>query len=84
MDQSILFFALVACIGVQALFLFNHRYLFKGCLFSAFSGIGCLVILQYFFPAMGIFLTAPTLAVSAAFGIPGCIFLLLIKLICGV
>ena len=30
MDQTVLFLALAACAGVQALFLTNHRYFFAG------------------------------------------------------
>ena len=77
MDQTVLFLALAACAGVQALFLTNHRYFLRGTFFSALSGGGCLV-------AMGLCVTVPTLLVSCVFGVPGCVFLLLIKLICGV
>ena len=84
MDQTILFLSLAACAGVQALFLFNHRYLLRGMLFSAVSGGGCLVVMELLFPSLGLAVTAPTLFVSCVFGIPGCIFLLLVKLICGI
>ena len=73
MDQTVLFLALAACAGVQALFLTNHRYFLRGTIFSAVSGGGCLLAMD-----------APTLLVSCVFGVPGCVFLLLIKLICGV
>lgn len=82
MDQSILFFILIACVLVQAMFLLNHRYFLRGVLFSAVSGAGCLAVLHVFFPFLGLAVTVPSLIVSAAFGVPGCIFLLLVKLIC--
>lgn len=82
MDQTILFFILVACIIAQALFLLNHRYFLRGIIFSAVSGAGCLVLMQSFFPFLGLAVTVPSLIISSAFGIPGCIFLLLLKLIC--
>lgn len=81
MDQTVLFFILIACIIAQALFLLNHRY-FRGIIFSAVSGAGCLVLMQSFFPFLGLAVTAPSLMISVAFGIPGYIFLLLLKLIC--
>lgn len=84
MDQSVLFFSLVACIFIEILFLFNHRYLLKGCLFTAVSGIAGLAALQFLFPVIGLALTLPAMAVCTVFGIPGCIFLLLIRLICGI
>ena len=82
MDQTILFLILVACIIVQALFFINHRYFLRGTLFSAFSGSACLLALQCLFPSLELAVTTPTLLISAAFGIPGCVFLLLLKLIC--
>lgn len=82
MDQTILFFILIACIIAQALFLLNHRYFLRGIIFSAVSGAGCLVLMQSFFPFLGLAITVPSLIISSAFGIPGCIFLLLLKLIC--
>ena len=82
MDQTVLFFILIACIIAQALFLLNHRYFLRGIIFSAVSGAGCLVLMQSFFPFLGLAVTAPSLIISSAFGIPGCIFLLLLKLIC--
>lgn len=82
MDQTVLFFILIACIIAQALFLLNHRYFLRGIIFSAVSGAGCLMLIQNFFPALGLAVTAPSLIISSAFGIPGCIFLLLLKLIC--
>ncbi len=82
MDQTVLFFILIACIIAQALFLLNHRYFLRGIIFSAVSGAGCLMLIQNFFPALGLAVTAPSLMISVAFGIPGCIFLLLLKLIC--
>lgn len=82
MDQTVLFFILVACIIAQALFLLNHRYFLRGIIFSAVSGAGCLVLMQSFFPFLGLAVTVPSLIISSAFGIPGCIFLLLLKLIC--
>lgn len=84
MDQTVLFLALAACAGVQALFLTNHRYFLRGTIFSAVSGGGCLVAMEAFFPSLGLCVTAPTLLVSCVFGVPGCVFLLLIKLIYGV
>lgn len=83
MDQTILFLILIACVVVQAMFFVNHRYFVRGTLFSALSGAGCLAAIELFFPALGLAVSVPTLVVSVAFGIPGCIFLLLIKLICG-
>lgn len=82
MDQTVLFFILIACIIAQALFLLNHRYFLRGIIFSAISGAGCLVLMQSFFPFLGLAVTVPSLIISSAFGIPGCIFLLLLKLIC--
>lgn len=82
MDQTVLFFILIACIIAQALFLLNHRYFLRGIIFSAVSGAGCLVLIQSFFPFLGLAVTVPSLVISSAFGIPGCIFLLLLKLIC--
>ena len=82
MDQTVLFFILIACIIAQALFLLNHRYFLRGIIFSAVSGAGCLVLMQSFFPFLGLAVTVPNLIISSAFGIPGCIFLLLLKLIC--
>lgn len=82
MDQTVLFFILIACIIAQALFLLNHRYFLRGLIFSAVSGAGCLVLMQSFFPFLGLAVTVPSLIISSAFGIPGCIFLLLLKLIC--
>lgn len=82
MDQTILFFIIIACIVIQAIFLLNHRYFLRGILFSAVSGAGCLIALQTFFPALGLAVTTPSLIISSAFGVPGCIFLLLVKLIC--
>lgn len=82
MDQTVLFFILIACIIAQALFLLNHRYFLRGIIFSAVSGAGCLVLMQSFFPFLGLAITVPSLIISSAFGIPGCIFLLLLKLIC--
>lgn len=82
MDQTVLFFILIACIIAQALFLLNHRYFLRGIIFSAVSGAGCLVLMQSFFPFLGLAVTLPSLIISSAFGIPGCIFLLLLKLIC--
>lgn len=82
MDQTVLFFILIACIIAQALFLLNHRYFLRGIIFSAVSGAGCLMLIQNFFPALGLAVTVPSLIISSAFGIPGCIFLLLLKLIC--
>lgn len=82
MDQTVLFFILIACIIAQALFLLNHRYFLRGIIFSAVSGAGCLVLMQSFFPFLGLAVTVPSLVISSAFGIPGCIFLLLLKLIC--
>lgn len=82
MDQTVLFFILIACIIAQALFLLNHRYFLRGIIFSAVSGAGCLVLMQSFFPFLGLAVTVPSLIISSAFGIPGCIFLLLLKLIC--
>lgn len=82
MDQTVLFFILIACIIAQALFLLNHRYFLRGIIFSAVSGAGCLVLMQIFFPFLGLAVTVPSLIISSAFGIPGCIFLLLLKLIC--
>lgn len=84
MDQTVLFLALAACAGVQALFLTNHRYFLRGTIFSAVSGGGCLLAMEALFPSLGLCVTLPTLLVSCVFGIPGCVFLLLIKLICGV
>ena len=73
MEQTILFcvLALALC---QTVFLLNHRYLLRGAIFSAATGVGCL--------AAGLCFTTSGMAVSAVFGMPGCIFLLLIKLIC--
>lgn len=82
MDQTVLFFILIACIIAQALFLLNHRYFLRGIIFSAVSGAGCLVLMQSFFPFLGLAVTVPSPIISSAFGIPGCIFLLLLKLIC--
>ena len=82
MDLTVLFFILIACIIAQALFLLNHRYFLRGIIFSAVSGAGCLVLMQSFFPFLGLAITVPSLIISSAFGIPGCIFLLLLKLIC--
>lgn len=82
MDQTVLFFILIACIIAQALFLLNHRYFLRGIIFSAISGAGCLVLMQSFFPFLGLAVTVPSLIISSTFGIPGCIFLLLLKLIC--
>lgn len=82
MDQTVLFFILIACIIAQALFLLNHRYFLRGIIFSAVSGAGCLVLMQSFFPFLGLAVTVLSLIISSAFGIPGCIFLLLLKLIC--
>lgn len=82
MDQTVLFFILIACIIAQALFLLNHRYFLRGIIFSAVSGAGCLVLMKSFFPFLGLAVTVPSLIISSAFGIPGCIFLLLLKLIC--
>ena len=82
MDQTVLFFILIACIIAQALFLLNHRYFLRGIIFSAVSGAGCLVLMQSFFPFLGLAVTVPSLIIRSAFGIPGCIFLLLLKLIC--
>lgn len=82
MDQTVLFFILIACIIAQALFLLNHRYFLRGIIFSAVSGAGCLVLMQSVFPFLGLAVTVPSLIISSAFGIPGCIFLLLLKLIC--
>lgn len=82
MDQTVLFFILIACIIAQALFLLNHRYFLRGIIFSVVSGAGCLVLMQSFFPFLGLTVTVPSLIISSAFGIPGCIFLLLLKLIC--
>ena len=82
MDQTVLFFILIACIIAQALFLLNHRYFLRGIIFSAVSGAGCLILTQSFFPFLGLAVTVPSLIISSAFGIPGCIFLLLLKLIC--
>ena len=82
MDQTVLFFILIACIIAQALFLLNHRYFLRGIIFSAVSGAGCLVLMQSFFPFLGLAVTVPSLIISSAFGIPACIFLLLLKLIC--
>lgn len=82
MDQTVLFFILIACIIAQALFLLNHRYFLRGIIFSAVSGAGCLVLMQSFFPFLGLAVTVPSLIISSVFGIPGCIFLLLLKLIC--
>ena len=82
MDQTVLFFILIACIIAQALFLLNHCYFLRGLIFSAVSGAGCLVLMQSFFPFLGLAVTVPSLIISSAFGIPGCIFLLLLKLIC--
>lgn len=82
MDQTVLFFILIACIIAQALFLLNHRYFLRGIILSAVSGAGCLVLMQSFFPFLGLAVTVPSLIISSAFGIPGCIFLLLLKLIC--
>lgn len=82
MDQTVLFFILIACIIAQALFLLNHRYFLRGIIFSAVSGAGCLVLMQSFFPFLGLAVTVPSLIISSAFGVPGCIFLLLLKLIC--
>lgn len=81
MEQNILF-CIIALALCQTIFLLNHRCLLRGTIFSAVTGIGCLAALTAVFPAAGISLTASGMAVSAVFGIPGCIFLLLIKLIC--
>ena len=61
MDQTVLFFILIACIIAQALFLLNHRYFLRGIIFSAVSGAGCLVLMQSFFPFLGLAVTAPSL-----------------------
>ena len=82
MDPTVLFFILIACIIAQALFLLNHRYFLRVIIFSAVSGAGCLILMQSFFPFLGLAVTVPSLIISSAFGIPGCIFLLLLKLIC--
>ena len=84
MDQTVLFLAMAACAGVQALFLTNHRYFLRGTFFSAVSGGGGLLAIEALLPSLGLCVTAPTLLVSCVFGVPGCVFLLLIKLICGV
>ena len=84
MDQTILFLILIACVVVQAMFFVNHRTFVRGTLFSALSDAGCLAAMELFFPALGLVICVPTLVISVAFGIPGCIFLLLLKLICGV
>lgn len=57
MDQTVLFFILIACIIAQALFLLNHRYFLRGIIFSAVSGAGCLVLMQSF----SLFLDLPSL-----------------------
>ena len=77
MEQTILFcvLALALC---QTVFLLNHRYLLRGAIFSAATGVGCLAALSFLFPAAGlpVWLSALSLECRAA------IFLLLIKLIC--
>lgn len=83
MSQTILLAVIAVCALIQAIFLLNHRYLVRGTLLSAVSGLVCLVGLELWFPALGLAAAAPSCLISATFGIPGCIFLLLIKLICG-
>ncbi len=83
MSQTILLAVIAVCALIQAIFLLNHQYLVRGTLLSAVSGLVCLVGLELWFPALGLAAAAPSCLISAAFGIPGCIFLLLIKLICG-
>ena len=83
MSQTILLTVIAVCALIQAIFLLNHRYLVRGTLLSAVSGLVCLVGLELWFPALGLAAAAPSCLISATFGIPGCIFLLLIKLICG-
>ena len=45
MEQTILFcvLALALC---QTVFLLNHRYLLRGAIFSAATGVGCLAALS--------------------------------------
>lgn len=83
MNQTILLAIIAACVLVQAVFLLNHQYLVRGTLLSTVSGLSCLAVLALWFPALGLAVTIPSCIISAMFGIPGCIFLLLIKLICG-
>lgn len=83
MSQTILIAVIAVCALIQAIFLLNHQYLVRGTLLSAVSGLVCLVGLELCFPALGLAAAAPSCLISAVFGIPGCIFLLLIKLICG-
>ena len=83
MSQTILLAVIAVCALIQAIFLLNHQYLVRGTLLSAVSGLVCLVGLELWFPALGLAAAAPSCLISATFGIPGCIFLLLIKLICG-
>ena len=59
MDQTVLFLALAACAGVQALFLTNHRYFLRGTIFSAVSGGGCLLAMEALLPSLGLSVTAP-------------------------
>ena len=53
MEQTILFcvLALALC---QTVFLLNHRYLLRGAIFSAATGVGCLAALSFLFPAAGL------------------------------
>ena len=51
MDQTVLFLALAACAGVQALFLTNHHYFLRGTIFSAVSGGGCLLAMEALLPS---------------------------------
>lgn len=86
MYQTVLFLLLVLCAVVQAVFLMNRHFLIRGMLFSAVSGLLCLVAVGALGGKIGVFLplTVPTAAVSGVLGVPGCIFLLFSKLICGV
>lgn len=86
MDQTGIFLSILLCAGVQGVFLLNHRFLVRGMLFSMVTGICCLYIVNIVGSQIGFSmpLTVPALAVSATMGVPGCIFLLFTKLICGV
>ena len=84
MDQTVLLLIIIGLAIVQGIFLINRRYLFRGIAMSAVSGTASLAAVALLFPELGLTLATPSLIISGLFGIPGCVFLLLIKLICGV
>ena len=68
MEQTILF-CIIALALCQTIFLLNHRYLLRGMIFSAATGVGCLACFRQpdFASPHPVWLSALSLEYRAAF-----------------